>query len=177
MSDHMPSPGDKARTEARSAIRRAVITMAQLEGAGTEPYPLWPGSAATEQRPAVATEGLRFSLMLRDAATHQAREFARAARAEGKSWRELGEILAPALGISGEDMDLAARAFEWGAGAEFAQRFADLVVTWNCPACHERIRDHGPYDADPRNNEAGHGDGCARLAGAVAAYEAEWGAE
>lgn len=177
MPDHMPEPGKKARNEARRAVRAAVITMAQIDGSGTEPHPLWPGSTTTEPRPAVAVEGLRFALMLRDAATSQAREFARWARAEGLSWRQLGEILAPALGISGEDVDLPARAFEWSAGAEFARPFADLVVTWTCPACHERIRDHGPYDADPRNNEAGHGDGCARLAQAVAAYDAEWGEE
>lgn len=170
----MPAPSEKARNEARRAVRRAVITMAQIDGSGTEPHPLWPGSTTTEPRPAVATEGLRFALMLRDAATSQAREFARSARAEGLSWRQLGEIFAPALG---EDVDVAVRAFEWAAGAEAAQPFADLAVTWTCPACHERIRDHGPYDADPRNNEAGHGDGCVRLAEAVAAYDAEWGDE
>ena len=170
----MPALSEKARNEARRAVRTAVVTMAQIDGSGTEPHPLWPGSTATEPRPAVATEGIRFALTLRDAATSQACEFIRRARAEGMSWRQLGEMLTPALG---EAVDVAVRAFEWAAAEDHTRAFADLVVIWTCPACHERIRDHGPYDADPRNNEAGHGDGCARLAGAVAAYDAEWGDE
>jgi hypothetical protein len=36
------------------------------------------------------------------------------------------------------------------------------------------ITDRGPYEANPRDVEQGHADGCARLAEAVRAYEAQW---
>lgn len=176
MPDREQTPDEWARTEARRAVRTAVVTMARTAGAGTEPWPVWPGHSMTEQRP-LAGDGLRFALMLESAATRLAREYVRNGRQEGLSWQQLGEILVPAIGISDEGDDLAHLAFAWAADAEHAQPFATLSVTWTCPACLATIRDHGPYEADPRNTEAGHDEGCGRLAEAVAAYDAEWGDE
>jgi hypothetical protein len=170
------TPDEKARTEARRAVRAAVAAMARAAGVHTEPHSVWPGHAMTEQRPD-ASNGLRFALMLDAAATNLAREYVRFGRQEGLSWQQLGEIIAPAMGGADEGDDLAVLAFMWAANAEHAQPFADLYVTWTCPACLASVRDHGPYEADPRNAEAGHDDGCARLAEAVAAYDAEWGDE
>lgn len=176
MPDREQTPDEKARTEARRAVRTAVVAMARTAGAGTEPWPVWPGSSLTEPRP-LAGDGLRFALMLESVATNLAREYVRNGRQEGLSWWQLGEIIAPAMGGAGEADDLGVLAFKWAANAEHARPFADLWVTWTCPACLAPIRDHGPYEADPRSAEAGHDDGCARLAEAVAAYDAEWGDE
>lgn len=168
------TPDEKARTEARRAVRAAVVTMARTAGAGTEARPAWPGSHLTGHQPGAA-DGLRFALIVEAAATYHAREYVRLGRQEGLSWRQLGEIIAPAKGGGGEEDGLADAAFMWAVSSW--PPWADLWVVWDCPACLATIRDHGPYEADPRNAEAGHDDGCARLADAVAAYDAEWGDE
>jgi hypothetical protein len=61
-------------------------------------------------------------------------------------------------------------AFDYAAGPPSASpRFDPPVFTWTCPACGQMISDRGPV-LMPAADEAGHADGCRRLA----AVQAEW---
>ncbi len=49
------------------------------------------------------------------------------------------------------------------------------VFWWTCPGCGQTITDRGPVTGGhPQDAEQGHGEGCAQLATAVAAWDADW---
>jgi hypothetical protein len=49
-------------------------------------------------------------------------------------------------------------------------------VTWDCPACGQRITDEGPSNGVAQD-EKGHANDCARHAADIAREDAEWGAD
>jgi hypothetical protein len=67
-----------------------------------------------------------------------------------------------------------------GAAYDYAAGGSDVWsrwLSWVCPACQATVIDHGPEAGNPEDQEQGHATDCPRLAGAVTAWNASWGAE
>ena len=148
----------RVRQEARSAIARLV------KDAGgqmvTRPLIRSEPQGRTTQQPE-PLPGFIAAVALEREARRQGRDAVRYAREDGKSWAQIGEAM-------GAD---AAAAFAYATGpADLAGPF----TWWRCPDCGETISDRGPEIGNPADTEEGHGPGCARLAAAVAAWEAQW---
>lgn len=169
-------PDDAARDEGRSAIRSAILRMARAAGAQLHERPIWRDSSSTVQEPDPAA-GIRFALMLRGAADNEVGQYIRRAREAGLNWRQVGEILNPALWAAQDDADLAAMAFEYVTGAAHRSPYETLSFGWDCAACGRTVSDRGPYEAHPADNEHGHAEDCSRLIAAVAAHYAQWADE
>jgi hypothetical protein len=93
-------------------------------------------------------------------------EYARLAREEGRSWREIGVALG-LKDMADADVDVADVAYEHLAGAPSSWRPA---FAWVCPACRSTVLDHGPQAGHPADCEDGHADGCPRLVATVTAW-------
>jgi hypothetical protein len=98
------------------------------------------------------------------AALRVARQVELAARAE------VGGLLGFGPLAAGSGVSVADYAFDYTVGPSAAGPWFDPpVLAWTCPACGQLIRDRGPV-LMPAADEAGHADGCARLA----AVQADW---
>jgi hypothetical protein len=170
------SPEDAARDEGRQGVNALILRMAAATGAEITTRPIYPGAYVTGRYPEPGA-GIRFALMLQDAATAAVREHIKYARQEGLTWAQIGEALG--LGPKAEETGLwvADLAFDFAAGFEHARPFQTLMVTWACPACGEYIHDRGPAGGRPEDDEPGHKPTCARLAALTATYEASRGNE
>jgi hypothetical protein len=106
---------------------------------------------------------------LRAAIAQPERAAARRAREDGQSWHAIGEALGFADDPGPGMTSIADRAF-----LALADRLADgPSLAWSCSACGGLVRDRGP--AIPLlDAERGHAEGCARLAAAMAAWDAQW---
>jgi hypothetical protein len=166
----------KAFNEATTAVKALIVRLAEVAGAEIREHPVWPGAASTV-REAEPMTGIRAALAAQLAAAAAARHYIAAARADGMTWAQVGEVLMLGEAIDRADSPsgMAAAAFEYAAGS--ADLFGERSFGWTCPACQKRIRDHGPYDSNPLDNQSGHAAGCARLAAEVAEWEAAWGDE
>lgn len=95
-------------------------------------------------------------------------------RGEGTSWREIANLLE--IPWSSEYVQ-AERAYELTAAAiGFDSNWSGLRVYWYCggpQGCGAHVTDRGPYDGYPSDCEAGHADGCGRLAAEDAARTRE----
>jgi hypothetical protein len=69
---------------------------------------------------------------------------------------------------------LAEAAFEYVVPVrEDSFRFDTPSFGRHCRSCGRFVSDRGRYESHPEDNEHGHAEGCARLAEAVAAHDAE----
>lgn len=180
MTDPFTPPGqtpeDAARQEGRRAIGAAILRMAQAAGEQLHERPSRPGGSFMIPEPGPAA-GIRYALMLRGAADFEVGQYIRRAREAGLTWRQVGEILNPALWAAEDGADLAVMAFEHATGAAHAEPFATLSLGWDCAACGRIVSDRGPYENHPLDNEHGHAEGCERLAAAIAEHDARWADE
>ncbi len=117
-------------------------------------------------RPADYVAGVRAAMTVVGVAEWVARDHAKRARGEGRSWAQIAEVLD--LDTEAHD-DLAAAAFLWVAPSP-SQPFDRIYTSWECSSCGSRVVDRGPFGGHPDDNEEGHADGCARLAAEVAEY-------
>lgn len=135
------------------------------------------GSTAITQRPISATitsevnrpadyvAGVAAALAVAGVAEAVARDYARRARGEGRSWEQIAAV----LDLDTELHDIPAAAFRWVAPTP-SQPFDRITTSWECSTCGSRVVDHGPFGGHPDDNEEGHAAGCARLAAEVAEY-------
>src|SRR5262249_44399638 len=157
------SPDERAREEGSRAIDTMVLRMARAAQAGIhQRRPFGPDSALTVEY-AEPFAGIRYALMLRDAAKQKIREYIKYARQEGLTWAQIGEALnlRPVAEESGAW--IADLAFDHAAGAEHARPFETLTFAWRCPACDGLVMDRGPSGGHPEDDEPGHKEGCSRL--------------
>ena len=123
-------------------------------------------AAIARARPGSPADEVRFARQLELAARAQARASIRRAREAGLSWDAIGQLLGfgPIAGTAGSP-SVGELAFDYAAGPRTVHAWfpAPPLFRWDCPACGQRIADHGPA-AGPRHDEAGHRDGCQRLA-------------
>jgi hypothetical protein len=116
--------------------------------------------------------GLEAAAKLTSAVRQLIRDYARQAREDGRSWREIG--LAIGLGGVPDTGDVADAAYDHLAGTT---AFARSAFAWVCPVCRSTVIDRGPQAGHPADCEEGHTDGCPRLKVAVAAWHTAWGEE
>ncbi|GAA1858722.1 hypothetical protein GCM10009836_43700 [Pseudonocardia ailaonensis] len=113
--------------------------------------------------------GIRAAVLARSIAAAEIRCYAEQARAGGRSWDEIGE----AIGLEEAGAERGELAF--GLVVEnrplpFHPPFELISAWWRCGSCGERVRDRGPFEANPANTESGHASSCRRHAAEIAAY-------
>lgn len=116
--------------------------------------------------------GILLSVTYRAAADRVISDWIARARGDGADWLQIGR----ALGMEApgaEPYEVAAAAYERSCGTDGLG--SPLPYWFPCGSCSKQVTDRGPYVASPLDQEEGHADGCARFAGAVRAYRAQWG--
>lgn len=167
---------DEAIRMARAAARRAALDLAVQGGATVISRPAYCG-AASMIRDVEPLAGLRTTREIELGARYHARDYIRAAREAGHSWRQIGAAMGL---VPGGEPDLAGQtpaeaAYSYAAGSpdsESAWRYG-RSFGWRCASCEGLISDRGPFTG-PAEAEPGHADGCARLAEAEADWDAQW---
>ena len=148
--------------------------IAQAGGAEIRERPLFPG-AIPVSRYAEPLAGIKAAEILADTAARIRREYTERARAEGITWRQIGEALGLDQGADGKSgYDLGVAAFEHFEGEP--DLWYQSNFHYHCASCGEWITDRGPHNSHPEDNESGHAEDCARLAAELAAWQAERGA-
>jgi hypothetical protein len=127
--------------------------------------------AAPEASPA---EAVRIARELELAVHAEVRARIRRAREAGESWAAVSALLSLGPIAAQGPGTLAEMAFDYAAGAvTLLAWYPDRpVFCWDCPACGQRITDHGPA-AGPVADQDGHQSGCARLAIEASEWEQE----
>ena len=170
-------PEHTARQEAGRSIDTAVLRMARTARAGIcQRRPFGPDSALTAEY-AEPFAGIRYALMLWDAAQRKVREYIKYARQEGLTWVQVGEALNLRRLAEERGAWIADLAFGYAAGAGHARPFETLTFAWRCPACGGLVMDCGPSGGHPEDCEPGHQASCSRLVALVAAHDARWADE
>jgi hypothetical protein len=170
-------PGERARASA--AARRTVISLARDRGAELTTRAMFPGSELTV-RDLEPLDGARAARDIELGARRAARDYVRAAREAGHTWDQIGQVLglAPDADADQAGATVAEAAYTYAAGnprSDTAARYG-RSFPWRCRSCRQAISDRGPV-AGPADDEAGHASDCARLAAAVAEWDASWEAE
>lgn len=152
----------RSRTE---RLIEAVILAEHGAGAMTR-GPISSTLAIDVPRPANWLQGAAAARRLGYIAEGIARDHARKARGEGRSWSEVAD----ALGITTEEgQDPAIEAFYWVAPRP-SMPYDTITTSWECASCGARVRDVGPFSGHPDDEQEGHAAGCARHAEDVAAW-------
>lgn len=153
------------RTAIDGTVKRTI--RAQLGGEVFTTRPIWEGAASTMEVPPFA-EALRVALIASYAAMGLVSDYARKLRGDGVSWSEIF----PLLGL--EDIEGRAKheaAYEFILGPDTREfRFDERYVYWACGSCTQGVRDRGPYNGHPADNETGHAEDCARHQAEIDAY-------
>lgn len=161
------TPGARAVLAVKDLIRR---TACELHGAATVEVPVDGLPALTRTGLDDPLAGIRAAVLARNAALAEIRAYAEQARGGGRTWEEVAE----ALGLDEAGFDAPPAQLAFGLVAEnrplpFRESFERLDAWWSCGSCGERVRDHGPFEANPADNETGHAPTCRRHAADIAA--------
>jgi hypothetical protein len=103
-------------------------------------------------------------------------DYIRSARQDGLTWREIGTALDLEALAAERGIPAAERAFDFAAPSG-ASPWESVTFCFECGSCGETIRDQGPYESHPEDNERGHADECERFAAQVATWQAEMDAD
>lgn len=169
MTTNPGQPGPDPALKARTGTMSLVFDLLRARY-GTEAVidrPIGDRPTLTVFAPADYTAGVAAARMVAAHAHELINHYARNARSEGHSWRDLADP----LGVDTDDayVDPAVAAFEMIAGKP-SMRFDPLWTSWRCVTCGELVTDHGPYNGHPTDCETGHDQACARHQAEVAAY-------
>jgi hypothetical protein len=159
----------------REAVRNAIIRIVRDRGGEVAERTIYGGTAATDMtvpEPGPPLVAIRAARLAEHAARAAVERHVKYARQDGRTWKDIGE----AMGFTSHpgEPPIAESAFRVVAPGTSDY---NLIVGWVCPSCRQVVRDYGPYEANPAEAERGHGDGCARLAAAVAEYKRQWGGD
>jgi hypothetical protein len=180
----MPEPGSGPddRTKQFAVIRdhahRAIIRLARDRGAElTQEGPRGSDMTTRDLEP---LDGARAARDVELGARHAGRDYIRQAREAGYGWDQIGQALgvAPNADADQTGLTLAEAAYTYAAGSPYtdtAVRYGRSFV-WRCRSCDHAISDRGLIGG-PADDELGHAETCARLAAAVAEWDAGWEAE
>jgi hypothetical protein len=162
------------RRRASAAARGAITDLARGRGAEFISRPAFQGPGITVRELDPLT-GARTARDIELGARGAARDYIRAAREAGQSWDQIGRALgvAPNADADQAGLTVAEAAYTYAAGSphtDTAVRYGRSFV-WRCRSCDQAISDRGLI-AGPADDEPGHGDGCLRLADAVAEWNA-----
>jgi hypothetical protein len=158
-------------TNAYWRMRQAAIQIAQAAGAEIHERPAFPGSISIHQH-AEPLAGIRAAQILADCAARIRRDYTQLARGEAITWQQIGQALSLDQGPDGKaGYDLGVAAFEHFEGEPGLWHQASFH--YQCASCGEYITDRGPFESHPDDCETGHAKDCTRLAGELAAWQAE----
>lgn len=154
---------------ARELVRNAVFTLAREAGAEMTERPVITGDPSWTQKEPEPLAAIRAAVALRSVVADVERQAAKHARQDGRTWAEIAGALGcegdPGCGLTPGGQAFERMASDLGSGPTFA---------WTCPGCGQLVIERGPECGHPADCEAGHADGCARLAETVRAYDAQW---
>lgn len=173
------------RGEARAARRAAARRLGNLvfevavelfEGRVVE-EPIEGYQLLTRRRLADPLAGVRAAHLLQNVAGRELAEHVDAARAAGRSWEQIGEALNLPVGEGEEPRGEAAFALiVEGRRPERTQGlYREPCTSWRCSSCGELVRDRGPFESHPADNEPGHAESCARYRADIAAWRERTG--
>jgi hypothetical protein len=136
--------------------------------------PIFPGASSTWAVPDPMA-GFSAARIVARLAEQEVHKYAVQLRGEGKSWRELADLMD--IGWS-DEYSRPERAFELVAGPDNSESVWSRgpTVFWYCAGprgCGQHVTDRGPYNGHPHDNEDGHADHCLRLIAEAEAYERE----
>ena len=174
MSDY-PRPGyyhapDYIRTAARDKAGRATRDMVlRLSGDPRTRIELPPPAERTAdlaaQHPLASLEA---AAELEQAAHDLVAEHIRLARQADRTWYQIADALHLHAVACANKESAADEAFS------FALQYRSIAdqrnIIWTCPACHQKITDHGPWDELPEQ-EDGHTADCPRRTAELAAWQ------
>lgn len=169
------SPEGDGRMRVAHRVRELVLAAAvEVFSAVRSEVPVEGFRLLTESRLDDPLAAVRAADLLARVAEAQRTDHARAARASGRSWDEIGEALD--LPVDG-DRPRDEAAFEWliegrapNATGPDHLSFRTPTTWWRCSACGQQVSDRGPYESHPDDNEHGHADGCPRRVAAIGAW-------
>jgi len=123
---------------------------------------------------ASSADAVRIARELELAVHAEVRTRVRRAREAGEPWAAVGALLGLGPVAAQGPGTLAEMAFDYAAGARaLLAWYPDRpLFWWDCPACGQRIADHGP-GFGPLYDQEGHIDGCARLAAEASEWDQE----
>ena len=164
------------RERAAGSLRRAIqVTAREAFGAEMVARPIVPGFF-TPLWDVEPLAGVRAAVLARDVAARRVRDYALAARADGRSWDEI----AVALGVERGEGSVSRGERAYLHLMEGRPLYVDdpelscarpaPAAHWRCASCGQHVTDQGPFEASPDNNEQGHAAGCARHAAEMATY-------
>jgi hypothetical protein len=171
MTTYDITPGARAVLAVQVQIRRAACHVYGATAVDTRIEGL-PFMTRTDIDDPLA--GIRAAVAACNAANAEIRRYAEQARGAGRTWDEIAD----ALGIQPDRFDEPRGELAFMLVAEdrplpFRESFHRLDAWWRCESCGERIRDRGPFDGYPANNESGHTPTCRRHAAEIAASRIE----
>lgn len=169
MSSFDASPKQQAAGRMREMVRRVAV---EAFDAREVEVPIPGFTVLTDHALTDPLAGVRAALFLRNVAEGQLYDYARAARAAGRSWDEIGDALDLP---EAEYRSRGEEAFVWLVeGREPEPDSPPLYRTpsvyWRCSTCGQQVTDRGPFESHPSDNESGHAEGCTRHTGDVAAW-------
>ncbi|MFG1635624.1 hypothetical protein ACGFKX_12405 [Pseudonocardia alni] len=169
------SPTATASGRIRELLRRIAV---EAFGSTETEVPIPGFTVFTDRRLDDPFAGIRAALLMRTVAEGQLYEYARAARAAGRSWDEVGAALDLP---SGEFRPVGEAAFDWlvcgrvpDPEPDGVRSFRTPCAYWRCSTCDGLVTDHGPFEGNPANSEDGHVKGCTRHAAEVQAWNEGW---
>ncbi|WP_226367839.1 hypothetical protein [Pseudonocardia sp. ICBG162] len=176
MSAFDVSPTTTASGRIRELLRRIAV---EAFGSTETEVPIPGFTVFTDRRLDDPFAGIGAALLMRTVAEGQLYEYARAARAAGRSWDDIGAALDLP---SGEYRPVGEQAFDWlvcgrvpDSEPEGVRSWRTPSAYWRCPSCDGVVTDHGPCGSHPDDIESGHTDGCARHRADIAAWTARTG--
>lgn len=173
MSEFGRSPQHGAGEKARRLVRQVAV---EVFGGAVVETPIPGFTVITDVGLDDPLTGVRAALLLRGVVEGQVLEHARAARAAGRSWDEIGA----AMELPDYEFDSRAEITftclvegrEPAPEAEALPTFRAPSTRWRCGACEQQVIDRGPFESHPDDNETGHAPSCARHQTDVAAWQA-----
>lgn len=162
------TPDDVART----GVKRVVFDVLRAQhGAGSVVQrPISPRIDIPHPVPADYAAGITAARKVAGHARRLLREYADAARGDGRTWRELAEPLGIEMDEDGYT-DVAVEAF-LAVCPEPLRQFDRRRTSWRCASCGEVVTDYGPYNGNPVDDESGHAEDCVRHQAEIAACRA-----
>ncbi|MFG1637439.1 hypothetical protein ACGFKX_21660 [Pseudonocardia alni] len=170
MSTSDMTPTRAASGRIRELVRRIAV---DVFGTSETDVPIPGFTIFTDRRLDDPLAGLRAALLMRLVAEAQLYDYARTARAAGRSWDQIGTVLGLPIG----DAPVGEVAFDWlvcgrapDPDREGMRSFRTSSAYWRCSTCGAQVTDDGPFESHPGDNETSHTDICTRHWAEVAAW-------
>jgi hypothetical protein len=160
----------------RETARRETFRLARDTGAQIVTRPVFRGESEPTVRDVEPLAGACAAHDLELAARGLVRDYIRQAREAGHGWDQIGHALGLDASAHGQ-ATRAEEAYTYATGArESEPPWEPRYFGWTCRSCDKSITDRGLIQG-PADDELGHAGDCARLAAAIAEWNAGWEAE